>query len=233
MTKAIRRQIYCISFWNFIVLFGMIYLGPIILDLEYGINDTFLNSKPKMKHMQYIYNTFVFLQLFNQINCRKIGPQDLNVFNKFFHNFWFLIVFIGEFFFQVLFAVGWKELFGSQTKEGEAISDTQKYLDKTGEKITEYTGELFKGSLTKHELGSCIVLGSTVLAVSFFLKLTPDSFLDRFESPLMMNENKKVEGNKALDGFNKVSSMKIDADALTKGSGSKKDDDYNAADKNV
>lgn len=45
---------------------------------------------------------FVFLQLFNLINCRKDGPKEYNVFGKPLHNFYFLAVLIGEFLFQFL-----------------------------------------------------------------------------------------------------------------------------------
>ena len=42
-----------------------------------------------------IYNTFIFLQIFNFINCRKVGGKDFNVFENFFHNFYFILVFFG------------------------------------------------------------------------------------------------------------------------------------------
>lgn len=59
-------------------------------------------SQQKEQHFTYIFNTFVYLQLFNFINCRKIGMRDFNVFESFGHNFYFIfIVFgtaIGQFF---------------------------------------------------------------------------------------------------------------------------------------
>lgn len=51
-------------------------------------------SQAKLLHYTYIFNTFVFLQVFNQINCRKIGRRDFNVFEKIFHNYYFLAVII-------------------------------------------------------------------------------------------------------------------------------------------
>lgn len=53
-------------------------------------------------HLTYIFNTFVFLQLFNFINCRKIGPRDFNVFEAPLHNMYFLVVFAGTAAAQVL-----------------------------------------------------------------------------------------------------------------------------------
>jgi hypothetical protein len=43
----------------------------------------------------YIFNIFIFSQLFNLINCRKIGASDTNVFERFFHNWIFLAIFFG------------------------------------------------------------------------------------------------------------------------------------------
>lgn len=57
----------------------------------------------KLKHCTYLYHIFVFLQLFNLINCRKDGAVDYNVFGRFFHNWYFLAVLCGEFAFQFLF----------------------------------------------------------------------------------------------------------------------------------
>lgn len=56
----------------------------------------------KLIHMTYIFHIFIFLQLFNQINCRKDGIKEYNVFAKFFHNFYFLTVLGAEFAFQFL-----------------------------------------------------------------------------------------------------------------------------------
>jgi hypothetical protein len=38
---------------------------------------------------------FILLQLFNEINCRKVGSLDFNVLERFFHNPTFLVVLFG------------------------------------------------------------------------------------------------------------------------------------------
>lgn len=43
----------------------------------------------------------MLLQLFNEINCRKVGRRDFNVFEAFFHNAYFLLVLAGTFAAQV------------------------------------------------------------------------------------------------------------------------------------
>lgn len=40
----------------------------------------------------YVFNVFMFLQLFNMINCRMVAASDTNVFEKFFHNWTFIII---------------------------------------------------------------------------------------------------------------------------------------------
>jgi Ca2+ transporting ATPase len=54
-------------------------------------------SAAKRMHFTYIFNTFVFLQLFNEINCRKVGRRDFNVMEKFLHNYYFIGVLAGTF----------------------------------------------------------------------------------------------------------------------------------------
>jgi len=55
-------------------------------------------SQMKLKLFTYVLCTFTFLQVFNYINCRKIGQSELNafeyIFTKFNWQFWFTIVFV-------------------------------------------------------------------------------------------------------------------------------------------
>lgn len=48
------------------------------------------DAQEKLRLFTFIFCTFVFLQLANEINCRKIGQRDFNVFEHFFHNWWFI-----------------------------------------------------------------------------------------------------------------------------------------------
>jgi len=47
----------------------------------------------KVKHYTFVFNIFVFLQIFNIINSRKI-EGELNVFSDFFNNCLFVFVLI-------------------------------------------------------------------------------------------------------------------------------------------
>ncbi len=45
-----------------------------------------------MTHFTIIFQTFIFMQIFNSINCRKLGMKEYNVFSGFFNNWLFLMI---------------------------------------------------------------------------------------------------------------------------------------------
>jgi len=47
----------------------------------------------KLHHYTIVFNSFVFMQVFNEINSRKLGEREFNVFANFFNNY--LFIFIG------------------------------------------------------------------------------------------------------------------------------------------
>ncbi|CAG8516926.1 1947_t:CDS:10 [Dentiscutata erythropus] len=63
----------------------LLHMGPAIFHLHM--------DKPHDKAVfrTLVFNTFVFLQIFNEINCRRID-DNLNVFYDFFHNYIFIII---------------------------------------------------------------------------------------------------------------------------------------------
>lgn len=65
----------------------------------------------KMLHYTIIFQVFVFMQIFNLINSRKIG-EELNVFSHFFNNKWFIIIFVTTIIIQCVLV----ELGGSAVK---------------------------------------------------------------------------------------------------------------------
>lgn len=71
-------------------------------------------SVAKRMHYTYIFNTFVFLQLFNEINCRKVGRRDFNVMEKFLHNYYFIGVLAGTFACQILMCKWFPRITGTE-----------------------------------------------------------------------------------------------------------------------
>lgn len=65
-------------------------------------DDGFGNPNDKARHWSLIYNTFMFMTVFNMINCRKVGIKDYNVFDRFFHNWYFVITIVALIAIQVV-----------------------------------------------------------------------------------------------------------------------------------
>lgn len=64
--------------------------------LDYDNADTMYdsNGNPTNKNVVYtmIFNTFVWMHIFNEFNCRKVGATQYNVFNGLISNWVFLLV---------------------------------------------------------------------------------------------------------------------------------------------
>ena len=64
--------------------------GPELFDISSGFKQ---HGKPSV-HLTIMFNTFVFMQLFNEINARKVHGQR-NVFSGIFDNYIFVAIWIG------------------------------------------------------------------------------------------------------------------------------------------
>jgi magnesium-transporting ATPase (P-type) len=85
-------MLYSVPYW-----FGKTY--PYYdTDFYYSGDDATKDTEAENKlfHFTMVFNTFVIMNLFNQLNCRKIGWKDVNIFDNFFNNFTFFIVLGGE-----------------------------------------------------------------------------------------------------------------------------------------
>lgn len=56
----------------------------------------------KMLHYTFIFQVFVFMQIFNLINSRKIAIDEINVFKHFLNNPWFICIFFLTILIQVV-----------------------------------------------------------------------------------------------------------------------------------
>lgn len=127
LSKTVWRQILGVSIWNILVMLGLMLFGGLVTGLEYDVtvpteltdetNPLAPQAQAKRKHFTYIFNVFIFLQIFNYINCRKVGRRDLNVFEEFGHNPYFLIVFFGTFAAQILSCEYFSSITGTEDME--------------------------------------------------------------------------------------------------------------------
>jgi len=107
---VIWRQIYGVSAWNVIVMVIIICFGPYLFDLEYKNYEQTTDTEngeltagalAKKQHLTIIFNVFVFLQYFNELNCRVVGPREINIFRKFFNSWIYILVLV------VIYGVQW------------------------------------------------------------------------------------------------------------------------------
>lgn len=59
---------------------------------DYDVGDEKVINESKVTHYTFLFNTYVMMQVFNEINCRKIQPDEINVFKGFFNNPFFLFI---------------------------------------------------------------------------------------------------------------------------------------------
>lgn len=110
LSPAVWRQILGVSLWNVIVMVIIMLFGRVIAGLDEDsteastgeLDAAALEKEKVLRIFTYMFHTFVFLQIFNEINCRKIGKNDFNVFESFFHNWYFIGVIAGTFATQIL-----------------------------------------------------------------------------------------------------------------------------------
>ena len=66
--------------------------------------DSDVEKNPAMcRHYAFLFNTYVFLQIFNEINAKKLLPSENNIFAGLFDNFFFITVLLISMVFQVGF----------------------------------------------------------------------------------------------------------------------------------
>jgi len=89
-------------------LIVLLYAGPAMFGIQYDLIDTpfyvtsnnlELQGLPtnKLVHYTFLFNTFMMMNLFNELNARKIGAKEFNIFERFFNNFLFLVIIAGQF----------------------------------------------------------------------------------------------------------------------------------------
>ena len=54
----------------------------------------YLNNPGKARHYAFLFNTYVMLQIFNEINARKLLVNEINPFAGFFNNKFFLLILV-------------------------------------------------------------------------------------------------------------------------------------------
>lgn len=95
------RNILSQALFQIVILSFVLFLGPEIFNLEYSSIDMGIWDEKKGVHYTIFFQIFVFLQVFNEINCRKLKKTEYNVFEGFFNNWLFIIIELGTIIVQI------------------------------------------------------------------------------------------------------------------------------------
>lgn len=199
LNKVIWRQIYAIMIWEFFVMFIIIYFGEAMFDLRYtagtqvenrgesyesgyGLNVPTivgLEAQDKAIHMTIIFNTFVFLQWWNMINCRTVEVKDFNVFRRFFGNWMFIAVLVLIFLVQWSASNYWFGIFLFETTE-----------------------------ISSQDFFTSFVWGFTVLPIAWLVKMTPVSWVEKLPVKIDENKA-IGENSKLMNAYQKNAKGKV------------------------
>jgi len=102
LSRSMLRFIFGHGFYQLVVMLILCFYGHTLFDIEYGFGRP--HSAPSTQHLTIVFNTFVLMQVFNEINARKVHGER-NVFHNFMANKLFGIIFLGTLLFQVIYAL--------------------------------------------------------------------------------------------------------------------------------
>ncbi|XP_066553941.1 plasma membrane calcium-transporting ATPase 2 isoform X7 [Amia ocellicauda] len=99
ISRTMMKNILGHGVYQLTIIFTLLFVGESIFNIDSGRNAP-LHSPPS-EHYTIIFNTFVMMQLFNEINARKIHGER-NVFDGIFRNPIFCSIVVGTFAIQIV-----------------------------------------------------------------------------------------------------------------------------------
>uniref|UniRef100_A0A8C6ZF62 Calcium-transporting ATPase n=1 Tax=Nothoprocta perdicaria TaxID=30464 RepID=A0A8C6ZF62_NOTPE len=99
ISRTMMKNILGHAFYQLVVVFTLLFAGEKIFDIDSGRNAPL--HAPPSEHYTIVFNTFVMMQLFNEINARKIHGER-NVFEGIFNNAIFCTIVLGTFVVQII-----------------------------------------------------------------------------------------------------------------------------------
>jgi magnesium-transporting ATPase (P-type) len=76
-----------------------IFFAALFWDLSWSADtDLFVRGVPtdKARFFTILFDTFIFMQIFNEFNCRIVDPKNAKIWTGLFSNFYFLGVVLGS-----------------------------------------------------------------------------------------------------------------------------------------
>ncbi|XP_006631081.1 plasma membrane calcium-transporting ATPase 2 isoform X4 [Lepisosteus oculatus] len=99
ISRTMMKNILGHGVYQLTIIFTLLFVGERLFNIDSGRNAP-LHSPPS-EHYTIIFNTFVMMQLFNEINARKIHGER-NVFDGIFRNPIFCSIVVGTFAIQII-----------------------------------------------------------------------------------------------------------------------------------
>ncbi|XP_053572892.1 plasma membrane calcium-transporting ATPase 1 isoform X2 [Bombina bombina] len=99
ISRTMMKNILGHAVYQLVVVFTLLFVGEKLFDIDSGRNAP-LHAAPS-QHYTIVFNTFVMMQLFNEINARKIHGER-NVFEGIFNNMIFCSIVFGTFVIQII-----------------------------------------------------------------------------------------------------------------------------------
>ncbi|XP_014817819.1 PREDICTED: plasma membrane calcium-transporting ATPase 3-like, partial [Calidris pugnax] len=94
ISRTMLRNILGHAAYQLLVIFTLLFVGELLLDIDSG-RQAPLHAPPS-EHYTIIFNTFVMMQIFNEVNARKVHGER-NVFQGVFANPVFCTIVLGTF----------------------------------------------------------------------------------------------------------------------------------------
>ncbi|XP_029140098.1 plasma membrane calcium-transporting ATPase 1-like, partial [Protobothrops mucrosquamatus] len=99
VSRIMMKNIFLHAIYQMVVVFSLLFVGERLFDIENGRISTL--QSPPTQHYTLIFNTFVMMQICNEVNARKIHGER-NVFSGIFKNSIFCCVTLGTLIIQVV-----------------------------------------------------------------------------------------------------------------------------------
>lgn len=85
------RNIMCHSFFQIVILCILMFYGSELFDIPSSFDMDTWNQEEGV-HFTIVFHCFVFMQIFNEINCRKLRKNEFNVFAGICSNWIFITI---------------------------------------------------------------------------------------------------------------------------------------------
>ncbi|XP_040885773.1 plasma membrane calcium-transporting ATPase 1a isoform X1 [Toxotes jaculatrix] len=99
ISRTMMKNILGQGVYQLVIIFSLLFAGEKMFDIDSGRNAPL--HAPPSEHYTIVFNTFVMMQLFNEINARKIHGER-NVFDGIFNNLIFCSIVFGTFIIQIV-----------------------------------------------------------------------------------------------------------------------------------